>query len=316
MLAHIDRILHDQRPITADVFLNNFCNNKCPYCTFRRWELDAGSRSMGYENFVRYALRLRELGVLGIILTGGGEPTISKDFEKITEWLETQNIHYGINTNFNELRYIKPDYLKVSLDGYDEDSYCNNRGVRAYNKVRDNIIAYAEWKKNNSPSTSLGIQMLAQSTEDVERFYSANKDLPVDYISIRPMESTAGSYYKTLSISDDTKNKLPSEIIRKIENLASIDHRIILNYKWKLLDRQENCCVAQWAQIALNEVGEVMYCCHKPYQIVGHVMDADILDKKRKAVTNMQMCDVPCRMTAPNLEVARIISKKADENFI
>ena len=45
-------------------------------------------------------------------------------------------------------------------------------------------------------------------------------------------------------------------------------------------------------------------------------MDDDILDKKRKAVTNMQMCDVPCRMTAPNLEVARIISKKANENFI
>ena len=26
----------DKRPITADVFLTNYCNNRCPYCTYRR----------------------------------------------------------------------------------------------------------------------------------------------------------------------------------------------------------------------------------------------------------------------------------------
>lgn len=314
ILAHLDRVLHDHKPITADVFLNNFCNNNCPYCTYKRWELDAGSKFMEYSDFVKYANRMRELGVLGIILTGGGEPTIAPSFDSITAWLETNNFHYGINTNFNELKLIKPDYLKVSLDGYDSASYYNNRGVDKYEQVRDNIKKYAEWKHVESPTTSLGIQILAKSVHDVELFYENNKDLPVDYISIRPMESTFGSYYKTLDGSDADKN--PNNIIRCISNISSLDKRVIVNYKWYLLDHQENCCVAQWAQLAVDECGNVMYCCHKPYEIIGNIMDDDILVKKETAITNMRQCDVPCRMTAPNLEVARILSVKTNENFI
>ena len=40
MFAHVERALNDRRPITADIFLTNYCNNKCPYCTYRRWELE------------------------------------------------------------------------------------------------------------------------------------------------------------------------------------------------------------------------------------------------------------------------------------
>lgn len=62
--------------------------------------------------------------------------------------------------------YIKPDYLKVSLDGYDEDSYERSRGVRRYAQVRGDVEAYAKWKWEHSPDTSLGIQMVAKSAEE------------------------------------------------------------------------------------------------------------------------------------------------------
>ena len=195
MFAHVERALNDRRPITADIFLTNYCNNKCPYCTYRRWELETGAYSMKYEEFVEYAKRLLELGVEGFILTGGGEPTLCRDFKKITDWLEEHSIHYGINTNFNEVQYIKPDYLKVSLDGWDEDSYGKSRGVRAYKKVRNNIQAYAEWKRRESPETTLGIQRVVSWPDDVYKFYKANRDLDVDYMSFRPIESTGGIAY-------------------------------------------------------------------------------------------------------------------------
>lgn len=31
------------------------------------------------------------------------------------------------------------------------------------------------------------------------------------------------------------------------------DERVTLNFKWGLLDRQEERCTASWAQMALNE---------------------------------------------------------------
>lgn len=311
MLGYLDRIAGKHKPITADIFLTNYCNNNCPYCTYRRWDLDKGARAMTFEEFQRYAIRLRELGAVGFILTGGGEPTLCPDFEKITSWMEQEKIHYGINTNFNVMKYFKPDYLKVSLDGYDDNSYERSRGVRRYEQVLENIRAYAFWKKTNSPKTSIGIQFVADTVEAVRQFYSANKKLNVDYISFRPFESTGGVYYATKE-----KREKAQEIISAIEAIAEADSRVTLNFKWGLIGRQEKDCTAQWAQIAINEKGEVMYCCHKPYQIVGHIMDDDILEKKAKAGTNMAMCDIPCRMTAPNMFVAQTEIKRKDGCFI
>lgn len=311
LLHNLDRVCGDFRPITADVFLTNYCNNKCPWCTYNRWELDDKAVGVSFEDFVNHTERLLELGVKGLILTGGGEPTINKDFDKITEYLEQRQIPYGINTNFNRLRYFKPEYLKVSLDGYDEDSYEAARKVRAYERVRKNITAYAEWKKEHSPKTNLGIQMVVTCPDDVVRFYEANRDLPVDYIVFRPLESTNGAYY------ENEKNMLAAgKAVRTVRKLAETDSRVVLNFKWDMLTKRFDSCVAHWAQIALDEKGNVIYCCHKPYEIVGHIMEADILEKCAAAHTNMSMCDVPCRLTAPNLFMEAVNSPTANPQFI
>lgn len=311
MFSHIDRIAWDRRPITADIFLTNYCNNKCPYCTYRRWDLSAEKYYMRYEDFVRYAERMVKLGVKGFILTGGGEPTINPDIMDITAWLEDKKLNYGINTNFNDLIYVKPDYLKVSLDGWSEESYEEKRGVRSYEKVRDNIARYASWKKTNSPWTSLGIQIVVKNYSEVTKFYEANRDLPVDYIVFRPVESTGGMFYMHEYASQDIHMT-----VRNVQDLQEKDKRVILNFKWNLLDVQEETCTAQWAQIAVNEHGEVMYCCHKPYQIVGHILDEDILERKSVFFTDMDGCDIPCRMTAPNQFMAQVEMKRKDVCFI
>ena len=311
LFGYLDRIVGDRRPITADIFLTNYCNNRCPYCTYGRWELDKEARAMKFEDFKRYAERLTELGVQGVILTGGGEPTLNPDFYAITQWMEKKGIHYGINTNFNKLVYIKPDYLKVSLDGYDEDSYERSRGVRRYAQVIENIKEYADWKEKNSPKTTLGIQWVATSVEDVFRFYEANKVLPVDYIVYRPFESTGGSYYK-----GKKERETASVIMAAINEIAKNDERIKLNFKWTMLGVSQKDCTAQWSQIAVNEKGEVMYCCHKPYEIVGNVMDEDILEKKERFKTDISKCDIPCRLTAPNSFVAKVMKERSDPYFI
>lgn len=44
-------------------------------------------------------------------------------------------------------------------------------------------------------------------------------------------------------------------------------------------------------------------------EIVGHVLDWNILEKKESFRTNMAACDVPCRMTAPNIFVDQVTSQ-------
>lgn len=311
MFSHLDRVMGDHRPITADIFLTNYCNNACPYCTYRRWGLEKGSHSMSYDEFVSYAERLLELGVLGFILTGGGEPTVAQDFKRICQWMENKGIHYGINTNFNRLEFIRPDYLKVSLDGWDEESYQRHRGVRRYDLVKKNVQAYSAWKRDHSPGTSLGIQCVVEHSTDILKFYEANSGLDVDYIVFRPLESTGGSAYKDARALDDAE-----KTIQLVGDLARSDPRVNLNFKWHLLGEHEASCVASWSQIALDERGNVIFCCHKPYQKVGHILDDDILKKKERAKTDMATCDIPCRLTAPNSFVAKAQADRKGACFI
>ena len=308
ILHHMDRIVNNQKPITADIFLNNYCNNNCGFCTYKRWEFDEDARYMPFIDFVRYAKRLKQLGVLGFILSGGGEPTISRDFDMITAWLDDNGYKYGINTNFNRYVECNPEYLKVSLDAWSEGSYENIRGVRAYNKVRQNIIRFAQRKMDK---TKLGIQLIAKSPESVTYFYEENRDLPVDYIVIRPMESTNGCFYKEEQAEKDT-----AAIKNIIKSIQQDDSRVVMNFKWEMLNSKFRKCEAQWSQIAINELGEVMYCCHKPYQIVGHVMDDDILEKKSLAITDMSMCDIPCRLSSANRILNIAQSKQVNAEFI
>lgn len=278
----------EQTPITADIFLNDYCNNKCPWCTYARYG-ERNGQFMSLEDFVSYSNILRNNGVKGFILTGGGEPTISRDFDAITKYLESNGLTYGINTNFNVYKEISPKYLKVSLDGWDEDSYEAQRGVRRYKETIDNIKRYLAFR--NKEKTSVGIQMIATSVKDVDKFYNAHKDLDIDYMNLRPMESTLHKYY-------DSHNE--KDVLNRLYELQRVDSRVVVNYKWNYLRTEFEKCYAHFAQIALNQRGEVIYCCHKPYEIIGHITDKDIWEKFAYAKTNMSMCDIPCRLSGPN----------------
>ena len=308
-----DRAVWSKRPITADIFLTDYCNNKCRYCTYDEWGLKRTNRYMSLENVKKYVMRLYDLGVRGFIFTGGGEPTVHPKFEEICKWMDEKGFSYGINTNLNELKLVKPKFLKVSLDAWNESTYKKFRGVTAYGKVRQNIITYDAWRKEHSPATSLGIQMVVLDPKDIEFFYSENADLPVDYISFRPVESKLAEFY-----SNENAKEQKLSIIRTLKRLSLSDSRVKLNYKWNFIQPENKLskCAANWSQMAINEKGQVMYCCNKPTEIVGHIMDDDILDKKARYNTNMELCRIPCRLTGPNEALKHILRDKDSSCFI
>lgn len=309
MIYNLDNIV-SYKPITADIFLNSACNNKCPYCTYARYK-KRGSSYMTFESFKNNINILLANGVKGVILTGGGEPTISPDFDKITEYLEQNSIPYGINTNFNVFKAIKPNYLKISLDGYDRESYQKARGVDKYEQVIANIEGYLMFKHSMKLHTSIGLQTVATKIEDVVRFYEAHKGLNVDYFNIRPMESTCGEYYQDAHARNER-----IAILSYLQDIHEKDSRVCINYKWHEVRTQFDKCYANFSQIAINENSEVMYCCHKPYEIIGRLDDKDIWEKREHFQTNMQMCDVPCRLTAPNNFIQNLQDAPHDVAFI
>lgn len=293
-----------KKPVTADIFLTDYCNNACPYCAYARYG-ERNGEYMPYDKFVEYADRMwNDLGIEGFILTGGGEPTINPDFDKITSFLERSKIPYGINTNFNVYKDCNPSFLKVSLDGYDKESYKSRRCVDKYDDVIENIKRF----KKEHTRTRLGLQMLATDAKEVKKFYNEHFKLDVDYMVFRPVESCNGEFYRDSLNYQEQKN-----IISVVKALSLFDSRVILNYKFGHIGESISDCPAHWAQIAVNQRGEVIYCCHKPQEIVGHIMDCDILEKHRTAHYNVETCDIPCRLSGPNAALREL--KEIDERM-
>lgn len=307
ILHYMDRIVGSHQPITADIFLTNVCNNNCAYCTFKRHIGDIEQKDyMSFEKFQTYVNILLKNGIKGIILTGGGEPTLNPDFDKIIKWLEENNIPYGINTNFNIFKVCNPKYLKISLDAYDEESYFKIRGVHTYSQVINNIQNFLTWKKDNAKDTKVGIQILIKKSSDILKFYNAHSHLQVDYFNFRPNEDKNFIYSK-----DELK-----AIFKTLQALKERDSRVIINYKWEYLSDKFSQCLAHWSQIALDSNGNVLFCCHKPEEIIGHIEDPDILIKHHEAKLNFSSCDIPCRLTGPNNVLLNIQNLKEDIEFI
>lgn len=288
LYGFLDR-LETRKPITADIFLTDFCNLKCGYC---RYSHESGG-FMAFPVFLDVVDRLLELGVKGLILTGGGEPTLHPDWGNITEELERRNIPYGVNTNFVKYSQFSPVFIKISLDG-DAEYYKRVRGADKFTIVAENIKKFRAGLNKKTPwMTRIGVQAVAETKEQIIGFYDAVKDLPVDYIQVRPIEKIGGS-----------KKGEFDEIIEFCRIINDFDSRLYCSYKFGYIDRGFRSCIGNWASLCVNHNAEVLYCCHRPDLIVGSLFDSDILEKKENTLVDMKLCDIPCRMTGPNIALS------------
>ena len=282
----IERVEGDHRPVTADVFLTDFCNNHCRYCRFSH----KSGKYIKSQDFTLLADRLLELGVKGIILTGGGEPTINPDFDAICQFLQERGIPYGINTNFNVLKYVSPVFLKISIDEGSSEGYLNTRGVNAFDTVLENIKKYLTWKRHNGITTRVGVQCVTTSVRQVLDFYTAVRELDVDYIQFRPVESRV----QTIDYSP---------ILASLDSLIQKDNRIVKSYKYGFAQWRPQECFAYWSAMCITPELKVIYCCHRPDDVIGSVFDEDILEKLKNHKPYMRDCETPCRLTGANAYV-------------
>jgi MoaA/NifB/PqqE/SkfB family radical SAM enzyme len=278
-----ERCLLDRKPITADIFLTDFCNLDCSYCRY--------VKTKNYMDFVLFkdvAQRLRALGVKGFILTGGGEPLINPDIAKILAWLNKHGFSYGINTNGLKLPgNIRAKFLKVGVDYVDPEIYQDRKGRNGLGIAINNL---KEFRRRNR-ETVLGVQAVIESPDQIRDFCNFFYEWDLDYISIRPIESRSPEY----------KNKMfeiKSELIK-----AEHHKKINVSYKWKFIfPRFEGYkkCYGWWTILNISHDGSVNYCCNKPDEKVGSIFESYIMQKLERFNTDMSKCEIPCRKSGIN----------------
>ena len=285
LLYYQDRFEDRCRPVTADVFLTDYCNSGCSYCRYKQ------QRSGAYinaEDFKKYLERLTAIGVRGVILTGGGEPTINPDFDKICTILDDNRVPYGVNTNGIVFKGSNARFVKISIDEGDRETYAYCRGV---DKLQDVLLNVEKYCKTQS---RIGVQCVARNTEQIRRFYATVKRLPVNYIQFRPIE-----------LAHHLEHTDTAAMLDLLEKMKLSDQRIYISYKFSHLDRPK-ACPAHWAAICVKVNGDVPVCCQRSEEIIGNIMDGDIQQKYADyVVSNFQKCEHPCRLTGANMAISR-----------
>ena len=95
----------DFAPVSINLDLTSACNFACPHCV-DSGILNAGN-SLDTDEIKRSLDVLCSRGLLSVILIGGGEPTLHRDFEVIVSYIKEKGLQLGIVTNGSRLEKVK-----------------------------------------------------------------------------------------------------------------------------------------------------------------------------------------------------------------
>jgi MoaA/NifB/PqqE/SkfB family radical SAM enzyme len=160
----IDALVEDRpaAPVHVRIKPTNVCNHNCWFCAYR-----TGNVSLGEDMNLRDKIpaeKMREItadliamGVKAVTFSGGGEPLIYPGIADTVAELAGAGIRIGALTNASRLKGKAAQafadhgtWLRVSIDGWDGESYAKYRGVKddAFEQVIENLAAFAALKSD------------------------------------------------------------------------------------------------------------------------------------------------------------------------
>ncbi len=147
-----------QPPIYVRIKPTNRCNHRCRYCAYREPDLQLGQDMQEADSIPRgkmleIAHDLVDLGVKAVAYSGGGEPFVYPHLLEASRILHDGGVQLAALTNGATLSGEKADFfahnatwLRVSMDGWDDESYRQYRGLKSdeYTKIMQNLENFSK----------------------------------------------------------------------------------------------------------------------------------------------------------------------------
>jgi len=188
-----------QAPIHIRIKPTNVCNHNCWYCSYKADHLQLG-QDMVTRDFIPEKKMMEiiddcsDMGVKAITFSGGGEPFIYKYFTQTIKKLIETDISFASLTNGSGLHgemanlfAYNATWVRVSIDGYDDESYSKARGVKVgeFSKIVNNM---EEFIKIKNRSCNLGVSFIVDKTNytQIYNFAVLMKKIGVESLKIAP----------------------------------------------------------------------------------------------------------------------------------
>lgn len=306
LLKHWDRLTEWKdtgkgRPILVEISPSNNCPAKCPWCWFvtAKYKQKHSLENISWDLMEPLLHDLKDLGVMAINWTGGGDPEMYPDLDKATKLAQDIGIQQGIFTNgyktlsfperFNWIRLTVTEKFKVP-----------EKTARAYSEKT--------W-------TGVNFNLTNGNFEHVEKMCKEAKEYGVNYFQVRP----------ALADRIDLQEEVPNvDFLRKYE---TEDFKVFLTpYKfesYKQPHKYKTCYGHNFSPFVWHN-GDVTVCAYHfgkdPYKLgnLGEMSFKEIWDSSRG--DGMLKCGVPvireCQHNCKNNEINTLMANIKDREFV
>ena len=177
-------------PISVELSLTNKCNHNCIWCSDadlrRRQKSD-----IDVKVFKKLFQDLKQGGVRGVVIEGGGEPTLHPGFKQLVRLARDMDLALGLITNGYQAPYLDSindfEWIRVSLDAAGRDEYRRIKGVDGFNRVINHLMTIAAQKKNCTLGVGYVVSNLNDDLFKIEQLVLFLRKIGVNYIQFRPV---------------------------------------------------------------------------------------------------------------------------------
>lgn len=345
-------------PLTVQVDLEAYCNDNCRFCAYRE-ELGYNTdmlKLIGAEKADRNTFKplgmmtaesgipepialdiprqMAEAGIPAVEITGGGEPTLARSFDKFVSNLIEHKREIGLVTNCSQLNdaridmitgYEKFIWLRTSFDASNSETH--RKVHRTPNSDFDRRVNMLQKLiEHNKHGIEIGISFIINpdNYDDIEPSAKLYRSLGANHIRFSWQYDKSGS----AELPQDVIERVKRDVIRVREDYSSEKFRVYAEVSridtYNKPNTDFSHCFMKEFVWAIGANALVYPCCIMKYlpgwefgdlrklTLKQMIDNADSIIKRDVNVLNCH----PCWLRERNKSIAGAVIKPKHENFI
>jgi uridine kinase/pyruvate-formate lyase-activating enzyme len=286
-------------PSLVTVHLTNRCNHQCPWCWFprNRQEIDPGSCLKTLES-------LCAAGAEEVMISGGGEPLLYSHFSMVLQFLAQQPqvfrklyTHGALIQRYFNMLQPAFNYVRISMDAGDAETYARLHGVRATEFNR--IFSIARDLMEADVSVGISAVITDNNLSSIPALIDKCAEVGIDYLLLKPV--VVGTQRLPLKIDISEFRRPGMEIA--VRNGNKPDKTLLLPSPIATL------------AVTLVPEGWVLPCCHLTspewfISAVGDEVDARFVEQHQIVAAKYSLEAHSCRAHDSWQEVSRENSER------
>lgn len=262
-------------PIFAATIIDQ-CNLRCPTCL---WLLQDPNKFfnnyLSVDNFRTILEKYNAKTTGKVVFLGGGEPLLHPQFAELVDISRDYGLIPKISTNGiliekHILALKKLDYVNVSLDAYNYESFKINRGGSP--EQFDKIITGLNLLKENGINFSMSFLLSTKNLAETNSMMEFAEQIGPNFVYFHNINPHGNHSINPLTINDKDTQVFLKKFINKTDFKFDITIGAIFDTESEAFNKGR--CIQPWFYFCFNSVGDVGYCCHLEHnKKIGNVFE-------------------------------------------